>query len=110
MLLLGIGSKFVPLTVNAVPATAIAGVNPLIVGAALVAVTRKASQVAELAGVVTRTVYEPATNPAGTIVTSCVAVADVTAVAVPPNVTAFCAGVVLKPVPKIVTLVPTGPV
>src|SRR5439155_2102980 len=86
------------------------GVNPLIVGAPPAVDTTKALRVADPLGVVTPTVYEFGASPVGTVVTSCVGVADVTDAATPPNVTVFCAGVVLNPVPTIVTVVPIGPV
>jgi hypothetical protein len=103
------GSKFVPLMVTVVPGAAIVGVKLVIVGAPLVAVTVKALLlVADPAGAVTPIV--PVVAPAGTETTRLVAVADVTVAAVPLKVTALLAGVELKPVPWMVTTVPTGPV
>jgi hypothetical protein len=51
----------------------------------------------------------PLVAPAGTVVTSCVEVAEVTTAAVPLKETPSLAGVELKFVPVIVTEVPTAP-
>lgn len=48
-------------------------------------------------------------RPTGTVTTSFVVVAEFTVAAVPLNSTAFWFGVVLKPVPWIATVFPTGP-
>src|SRR5580765_5756867 len=66
-------SKFVPVTVTAVPATPIDGVKLVIVGAPTVATTKVAALVAEPPGAVTPIV--PVVAPLGTVTTSCVAVA-----------------------------------
>src|SRR5205823_4349635 len=58
-------------------------------------------------GVVTTIV--PLVAPAGTVVVICVGVAAVTTAAVPLNVTVLLPGVVLKPTPLIVTVVPSVP-
>src|SRR5579871_2788939 len=55
------------------------------------------------------TLIVPSWAPFGTVAVSCMAVAAVTVAATPPNVTALFAGVVLKFVPEIVTLVPGAP-
>jgi hypothetical protein len=62
---------------------------------------------ADPAGAVTAIV--PLVAPAGTVTTSCVAVALDTAAAVPLNVTVFWLVVVEKPVPETVTVALTGP-
>ena len=104
----GFVSKFVPVIVTAVPAVPIVGVNPVIVGAPVPAVTvNGVLLVAEPPGAVT--VIGPVVAPAGTLATICVAVAEVTVPAVPLNVTVFWLAVVLNPVPLMVTEVPTGP-
>ena len=54
-------------------------------------------------------VIGPVVEPAGTLVTISVLVAEVTLAAVPLNVTIFSLAVVLKPEPKIVTVAPTVP-
>ena len=101
-------SKFVPLTVTAVPGIAILGVKLLTVGAPLEAVTvKEALLVADPLGAVTLTC--PVAAALGTVATSCVAVAAVTVAEVPLKLTLFWFGVVLKAVPLIVTEVPTGP-
>ncbi len=106
--LAGDGSKFVPVMVTALPAVAIAGLNPVMVGVPLVAVTvNGVALAAEPPGVVT--VIGPVVAAAGTVVTIWVAVDDVTVAAAPLKATLFWLGVVLNPVPEIVTVVPTGP-
>ncbi|MGA7827829.1 MAG: hypothetical protein WCA04_09220, partial [Geobacteraceae bacterium] len=57
----------------------------------------------------TITVTDPVVAPAGTVVTIWVAVELVTTAAVPLNITMLLAGVVLKLVPVMVTVVPGGP-
>jgi hypothetical protein len=105
---LGVGSKFVPLIATAVPGVPMVGVKLVMVGAPLVAVTVKAALLeADPAGEVTP--IKPVVAAAGTVTTSWVGLADDTAVVVPLKVTVSSPGVGLKPVPKIVTLVPTGP-
>ena len=55
------------------------------------------------------TLMGPVTAPGGTGTTSLFTVADCT-VAIPPlKLTLFCAGVVLKPLPQIVTVLPKKP-
>jgi len=106
--LVGVGSKFVPVMLTGVPLTAIVGVNPVMVGIPLTPVTVKGLLLlADPAGAVTAIV--PVVAPAGTVTTSCVAVAALTVAAVPLNVTVFWPAVGLKPVPEIVTILPTAP-
>ncbi|HLO25550.1 MAG TPA: hypothetical protein VK187_05510, partial [Geobacteraceae bacterium] len=57
----------------------------------------------------TATVIVPVVAPVGTVVTIWVAVELVTTAVVPLNMTTLLAGVVLKLVPVMVTVVPTGP-
>ena len=81
-------SKLVPVIVTAVPGVPMVGVNPVIVGAPVEAVTVNESiLVAEPAGAVT--VIGPVVAPEGTVVTICVAVAEVTVAVVPLNLTVF---------------------
>jgi hypothetical protein len=92
--------------VIAVPATAIAGVNVVIVGA-VEPTLKVVVLVAVPDGLVTEIV--PVVAAPGTVATSSVVDADTTVAVVPLNLTVFCDGVALKAVPSIVTLVPTGP-
>jgi hypothetical protein len=102
----GLAAKPVPEIVTLVPTGPLDGVKPLIVRA--VGVTEKfVALVAICPATDTRIV--PVVAPAGTTAISCVADADVTAAAVPLNVTELPAGVVAKFDPLIVTGVPTGP-
>lgn len=55
------------------------------------------------------TAMGPVVAPTGTTAVSVVAEAVTTAAPVPLNVTVFCDGVVLKPVPEMVTTEPEGP-
>ncbi len=104
----GTVSKLVPLTVTDVPGVPIVGMKLVIVGAPVEAVTVKTlALVEDPPGAVTPST--PVVAPAGTAVTIWVVVDEVTLAETPLNVTAFWLGVVLKPVPKIVTVVPTGP-
>lgn len=90
------------------PATPTVGEKLETVGVPLLALmTTDCVLVAVPAGDVTEMV--PVVAPDGTVVTICVAVDDVTVAAVLLNYTVFCPGVVLNPVPEIVTVVPTGP-
>src|SRR5262245_29015128 len=104
-----VASKFVPATVNGVPATPIDGVRPVIVGASPPpATTVKAEAlVAEPAGATTP--RGPVVAPGGTMATSCVAFAALTDAAAPLNVTMFSAGNGEKPDPATVTAAPMGP-
>ena len=100
-------SKFVPLIVTAVPAKPIAGENPVIDGAFEEVTWNEPLLVALPAGAVTLIVPEVA--PPGTDTTNWVIVADVTVADVPLKLTVFWLGTVLKEVPFMVTVVPTGP-
>jgi len=106
-LLVGEEAKFVPSTPTVAPVTAIAGVKPVIVGASEGTTVNAVVLVAEPDGAVTAT--RPVAAPTGTVTVSWVALADVTAAAVPFTVTVFCDDTALKPVPKIVNVEPTGP-
>jgi hypothetical protein len=98
----------VPVTVTAVPGAPILGLNPVIVGAPVDDVTVKTELLlAEPPGEVTA--IAPVVAPLGTLVTIFVVVDDVTEAVTPLKVTVFWLGVALKPVPKIETTVPTGP-
>ena len=59
--------------------------------------------------VVFKTVMGAKVAPVGTVTVSCVAVAAVTVAAVAPKITMLLAGVVLKPVPVMVSVVPVAP-
>src|SRR5215831_2403141 len=90
------------------PARPTEGVNPVIVGAPAVEVTTNDELlVAEPPGAVT--LIAPLVAPTGTFTTNWLAVADATVAAVPLNVTVFWLGVVLNPIPEMVTDAPTGP-
>ena len=94
--------------VNDVPAVAVVGVKLVIVGTpAPVATVKFEAEVAVPAGVVTLIV--PVVPPVGTVATIWVAVADTIVAEVPLKLTESWLIVVLKPVPVIVTDVPTGP-
>lgn len=99
-------SKFVPLTVTAVPATPLAGETDEIVGAVEAVTVNGEALDAFPDGVVTE--IEPVVAVAGTLVTICVAVELVTVALTPLNVTVFCDGVALKPVPYSVTVCPAA--
>jgi hypothetical protein len=91
-----------------VPGVAIVGLKLVIVGAPGDAVTVNALPlVAVPDGEVTLIVPEVA--PAGTVATICVGLAEEMTAVVPLNLTVSWLGKELKPVPTIVTEVPTGP-
>ncbi len=105
VLLAAVVLKFVPVIVTVVPIGPLVGVKLVIVGGETV-------KVPLLVPVKAPTVTEifPVVAPLGTLTTSCVAVAVVgVAAVVPLNLTVLLAAVVLKFVPVIVTVVPTGP-
>ena len=106
VLLTGVGSKFVPVMVTVVPTGPAAGVNEVIVGSGAVTV-KLVALVAVFPATVT--VIAPVVAPAGTVVVKDVAVLAVTIDVVPLNATVLLAAVVLKFVPVMVTVVPTGP-
>ena len=90
LLLASVRSKFLPVMVTWVPAEPSVGLKSMIVGASGMAVTVKGMVVvAEPVGVVT--LIGPDAAPVGTVVTICVAVAEMTVVGMPLNVTAFLA-------------------
>jgi len=90
--------------VTAVPAAAMVGVKLVIVGLNDEPMTNGWALVVDPAGAVMAIV--PVVAPTGTVTTNCVAVADVIAALVPLKETVLLAGVVLKPVPAIVTVAP----
>ena len=107
-LLVGVGSKLLPVIETFVPGVPIVGAKLVMEGAPLEVVTVKgALLVADPAGEVTA--IAPVVAPRGTVATSSVGLADVIAAAVPLKVTVFAPGVESNPVPKIVTTVPAGP-
>jgi hypothetical protein len=99
-----VGSKPLPLIVTEVPAAPIVGENPVMATAAtmnaLAEVTVPASEATEIA---------PVVAPTGTVATRCPALAEVTVAVTPLNFTVFAFSELLKPLPVIVTAVPTGP-
>jgi hypothetical protein len=100
--------KFVPEIVRLVPGAATVGVKLVIVGAPVDVVTVKLELVVNVpAGVVMLMV--PFVAPDGTVVTIWFAVAELIVADVPLKLTASLLMVVLKPVPLMVTVVPTGP-
>src|SRR5262249_13493269 len=106
LLFVATGSKFVPFTVTALPTVPITGLKPETVGAPGLAKTVKfVALVAVPAGAVT--VIGPVVAPAGTVVTICVAVAEVIVAAVPLKVTESWLAVGLNADPLIVTVAPT---
>jgi hypothetical protein len=80
--LLAVGSKLVPLIETAVPALAIDGVKEVIVGKPFELVTVNDVLLVALEDP-TVTLIAPVVAPAGTVVTSCVDVAEVTVAATP---------------------------
>jgi hypothetical protein len=103
VLLDGVGSKLVPLTITDVPAAPKVGEKLL---------TDSTLKLEKLVAVwpLTVTLTGPVVAPAGTVTTKLVAVALVTVADVPLNFTVLFEGVVLKLVPLIVTDVPTAPI
>src|SRR5437762_6033630 len=89
-------SKFVPVTLTDAPRAADPGVKPAMVGARF-ATVNEALLVDEPAGAVTLIV--PLVAPLGTVVTISVVLLEVTVATTPLNLTVFCDGVVLKPLP-----------
>ena len=90
-------SKFVPLMVTLVPEAPMVGDRLVIVGAVDAATVNEVLLETEPAEVVT--LIAPVVAPLGTVVTSSVAVAEVTVAVVPLKVTVFELGVVLNAVP-----------
>ncbi|MFT0736829.1 hypothetical protein POZ19_20150 [Ralstonia wenshanensis] len=96
------------MTVTEVPAKPSEGVKPVMVGgAALVPITKLAEETA--VPFVLETEIGPVVAAEGTVTRRAVALAAVTAAATPLNATELALAVVLKPLPKIVTLVPARP-
>ena len=101
-------SKLVPLIVTEFPTTPIDGENDVMVGACDPVVTvNVALLVADPPGAVTWMV--PVVAPLGTVATSFVVVAVEIVALVPLKATVSLLTVAEKPVPKMVTVVPTGP-
>ena len=96
--------RLLPLIVMFVPTVPADGVKPLIT--APVTVKLELLVATELP---TLMEIGPVVAPEGTVATTCVVVAEATSAVVPLNATVFAAGLAAKPVPEIVTLVPTGP-
>jgi len=97
--------KPVPMIVTLVPTRVLAGLNELIVGAAVAAVTVKLVElVAVPPGVVT--LIAPLVAPLGTVAVICVSELTVKEAAAPLKATAVAP---VKCEPLIVTAVPTGP-
>src|SRR5262245_15701963 len=107
-LLVGIGSKLLPVIEMSVPGVPIVGVKPVIAGTPVEVVTVKGVLlVADPAGAVT--VIKPVVAPRGTLATSSVGLADERVAAAPLKVTVVAPGVPSNPVPRMVTTVPAGP-
>ena len=101
-------SKFVPVMETAVPGVPMFGVKLVMEGTPEPAETVKFVLVeTEPAPVVT--LMRPVVAPAGTVTTRRVAEAELTLAAVPLNLTVFCEGVELNPVPLMVTVAPIVP-
>lgn len=99
-------SKFVPVIVTPVPATAEVGEKLEIVGALTAATTNDVDDVSEPLGLVTA--MAPVVAPVGTVTVRLFVVAALTVAVVPLKVTVLDAGVALNPVPWIVTVSPIG--
>ena len=87
LLLLAMGSKFVPLMVTAVPECPAVGVKPVMVGALLSPTVKDVLLVVEPDGDVTT--MGPVVAPVGTLVTILVLVEDVTVAETPLKVSVF---------------------
>jgi hypothetical protein len=106
VLFAGVVLKLVPVIVTIAPTTSLAGAKPVMVGAGVITVKSEALVVLRKS---TETETLPVVAPTGTVVVMLVAVDTVTVARVPLKVTTLSAGVVLKLVPVIVTVVPTIP-
>lgn len=106
ILFAGVVLKFVPVMVTAFPVRPLDGVKLVMVSSVLVTM-KSLELVAVFAPIVT--VIFPVEAPAGTEVVMLVAVLAVTMAVVPLNLTMLLAGVVLKFVPVMITLVVTAP-
>ena len=87
LFLIGFVLKFVPLIVTAVPAVAIVGVNPVIVGAIWFPTVNVFAPIVEPDGDII--LIGPVVAPDGTEVTILVAVAEITAAVRPLKATVF---------------------
>lgn len=87
VLLAAVVSKFVPLILTAVPVVPMVGLKLLIVGAVEVVTVKEVALDAEPPGVVTAIV--PVVAEAGTLVTICVALDEVTVAVTPLKVMLF---------------------
>jgi hypothetical protein len=108
ILFAGVALKFVPVIVTLVPGMPEEGEKEVMVGAKPQRTVKLDALVPVLPATVT--VIVPVVAPVGTVVVIDVAVLAVTTAVVPLNFTILFAGVVLKFVPVIVTVVPTTPV
>jgi hypothetical protein len=99
--------KLVPVIVTVVLGAPMVGVKELSVGAGRLEIVKSEALVAVPLGLVTAIL--PVVAPAGIVTVSWLAVAAETVADVPLNLTVLLAAVVLKPVPKIVIELPTGP-
>ena len=103
VLLAGVALKFNPVIMTVAPSTPLVGLNDVMVGPTVKLVTLVAVFPA------TVTLIVPVVAPEGTVVVMLVAVLAVTTAVVPLNLTVLLAGVVLKFVPGMLTVVPTAP-
>jgi len=105
MLFAGVGSKFVPVIVTVVPTCPEAGEKEVMAGGSTIV------KLVALALVLppTVTVTVPVVAPVGTEVVRVVEVLAVTVAVMPLNLTELLEGVMSKPVPVIVMIVPTEP-
>ena len=101
-------SKLLPVIVTDVPGDPMLGVNPLMDGTLDAATVNGEPLVAEPFGLVM--VIGPVEAPVGTVATIVVGVAEVIVAVTPLNRTVFWPAVGLKPIPWMLTDVPTGPV
>jgi hypothetical protein len=107
VLLDGVALKFVPMMITVVPTAPDVGVNDVMVGKVLDVTVKLVELVAVFPPTVT--VIVPVVAPVGTVVVIEVEELAVTTVVVPLNFRILLAGVVLKFVPVMVTVAPTGP-
>ena len=106
MLSIAVVLKLVPVMVTLVPTVPVEGVNELMVG--VVVVTVKFEALKAVADPKVTDTF-PVEAPFGTVATMDVVVLLVTLAVMPLNLTTLLAGVALKFVPAIVTLVSTAP-
>lgn len=103
----GVVLKLVPLIVTTVPIVPEEGLKEVIAGVGPQVTVKALALVAVAAPTIT--VIVPVVAPAGTVVVMPTVLLAVTTAVVPLNRTVLLAGVVLKLVPVIVTVVPVGP-